>query len=340
MNSRWVPLAVLVLVHAPGAAWSGPADTPRTIRFGAIQTAWTASKLEASIARGVLTLRAGRDVAGVLESAALPVRPLGLYELHLTTRRGPGTRVEVRLLQELRDQQPFMRRLTLHLPGVMRPRSWPLSPYRQAYVTSFAALPAMTRARLQVRVTGGPIERLNYLELHAIQLTHRGQVVLGESVGPNRLLYPDVRGREGDPLPTAWGRWMAHPDAQTRLSTQSPHSKPLCVSVRSGKRWVYLVLPMASVRHGRAYRLSVWVRGTGWIGLNAHPLAERGRAVRVGDPQGRRQKVQTDRWQRVEVLWFADTPHAGRTRPFLTVNGSVDLDDVAFQEVLVPGATP
>jgi hypothetical protein len=323
--------ALAVLLTIPGAA----ADT---VNFGDPASTWHIDGLTVHCVDGTLTFNAEPGASGQLENAALPLVPLRRYRLAIESERGPGTDVRFELVQQLADDSMHRRQLVFMLPDEIRPGHWPLSPYRNTYVAGFAPAPDTKAARLKITIKGSPVPELAYFRLHRLKIDDLGEVPFSDHPGKDLMPFGRICGKVGDPLPKYWSQWVHTADENQKLVDERPRSAPLCFSVDAPDKWLLLVCPDVPIEVGRAYRIVVYVRGKGSIGLAAHVLGPHPLRPRVGDPQSRTFQVDSKDWQRLEHIWFADAIHGLVAQVYFQTTGSLDLDDVAF--TLIPPREP
>lgn len=326
-----LPGLVLFVLAALGTIPAAAADT---VRFGDPPSDWHSKGLAVHGVDGTLTLRADPGASGQLENGAWPFAPLHRYRLTIESERGPGTEVRFELTQQRADGSLYARNVVFMLPDEIRPGHWPLSPYRNTYVAGFALLPDTKAASLKVTVKGSPVAELAYFRLYQLKIEDLGEVPFSDRPGKDLMPFGRIFGHAGDPLPKYWSQWVHTADENQKLVDEQPRSAPLCFSVDAPDKWLLLVCPDVPLEAGRAYRIVVYVRGKGSIGLAAQVLGPPPLRPRVGDPQSRLFQVDSESWQRLEHIWFADAVHGLVAQVYFNTNGNLDLDDVAFE--LIP----
>jgi len=314
--------------------WTVPGSAAEAVSFGDVPSAWHIEGLTVHRVDGTLTLRAEPGASGHIENAALSLVPLHRYRLTIESERGPGTDVRFELVQQRADDSIYRRPVVFMLPDEIRPNHWPLSPYRNTYVAGFALAPDTKAASLKITMKGSSVPELAYFRLHRLKIDDRGEVPFSDHPGKDLMPFGQIRGEVGDPLPKYWSQWVHKPDENQKLVDEEPRSAPLCFSADAPDKWLYLVCPNVPIEVGRAYRIVVHVRGKGGISLAAQVLGPHPLRPRVGDPQGRTFQVDSDVWQRLEHVWFADAKHGLVAQVYFNTTGSLDLDDVAFE--LIP----
>ncbi len=327
------------LLIALAVLWTVPGAAEETVSFGDAPGTWHIKGLNVHHVDGTLKLRAEPGASGYIENAALPLVPLHRYRLTIESERGPGTEVRFELVQQRADGSIYRRPVVFMLPDEIRPNHWPLSPYRNTYVAGFALAPDTKTASLRITIKGSSVLELAYFRLHRLKIDDLGEVPFSDHPGRDLMPFGQILGEVGDPLPKYWSQWVHKADENQKLVDDGPRSAPLCFSVDAPDKWLLLVCPNVPIEVGRAYRIVVYVRGEGRIGLAAQVLGPHPVRPRVGDPQSRTFQVDSKNWRRLEHIWFADAKHGLVAQVYFNTTGSLDLDDVAF-ELIPPRNTP
>jgi hypothetical protein len=338
--ATWAMSAVWSLVLT-AAAW---AQDPTPVSRGRCLSAeghatpiqWKAQHLKVSETADALRLEIEPKVSGTADSAPLALAPLHLYTLTMTCRRGPGLGLVVWVKWTDADQKPGARHMIWHLPDRFRPNWWPLSAQKNTYTQRFCLPAGATQVTLQFAMTGHPDTGHNYFELHDLTLVGGAEVPFGANLGPNLCPGGDMEVTTADGMALGWGFWGTSPDAKVRekdAQGRPAHGGRHFLAFPAGKNCI-LADGTIPIEPGRAYRVSLWARGKGDLGIGAHALEAR-EGQRVADPQQLALHVDAPDWQPFSFVWFAESLYAAHANLFMGVspNTDLDLDDVAFQRL-------
>ncbi|MHB9026332.1 MAG: carbohydrate binding domain-containing protein [Armatimonadota bacterium] len=300
---------------------------------------WVAKGLTAAPqSGGSLRLEVAPKAKGTLE-AQLPVQPQQLYHLSFTCRRGPGTTLGVAVSFLDAEKKPDFRGMVFQLPDAPRPNWWPLSPFRQEYVQQFILPPGAHNVLLQVTLTGHPEAGYNYLELYGVKVSHRAPVPFGGSLGPNLLVVGDLEAKTPTGTPLGWGTWVGTPEKMDILQKDdagnSPHGGNGFLRVSPGKYFI-LVAPNIPIEIGRAYRVTLWMRGKAEVGFGVQSLADtRPIQQRVGDAQQKGFRIDATNWTPYVYTWYAEALYTVDGQLFMGIHPQSEfhLDDITFQRI-------
>jgi hypothetical protein len=332
-------MAAFLLLTA--AAWAqSPAPTTRgtcpSAEGGATRIQWQTQNLKVSETADALRLEVAPKVAGTADSARLPLAPLHLYTMTMTCRRGPGLGLVVWVKWTGADGKPGARHMIWHLPERFRVNWWPLSPHKNTYVQRFCLPAGATHVALQIAMTGHPEAGHNYFELCDLTLARGAEVPFGTKLGPNLCREGDMEVATATGMALGWGFWGTPPD--TKVLEKDAQGRPAhggrhFLAFPAGKNCI-LVDGTIPIEPGRAYRVSLWARGKGDLGVGVHALEAR-EGQRVGDPQQVALHVESQDWQQFHLVWFAEALYAANANLFMGVNSHTELhlDDVTFQEI-------
>ena len=331
--------AVFLLFAA--AAWAqAPAPVTRGPRVSADGRAtpiqWQAKNVKVSETADALRLDVEPKVAGAADSLPLALAPLHLYTLTMTCRRGPGLGLVVWVKWLDADQKPGARQMVWQLPDRFRPNWWPLSAHKNTYVQRFCLPPGATQVTLQIAMTGHPDAGHNEFELYDLTLARGAEVPFGSRLGPNLCPGGDMEVATGGGMAVGWGFWGTPPDAkllEQDAQGRRAHGGRRFLALPAGKNCI-LADGTIPIEPGRAYRVSLWARGTGDLALGAQSLEAR-EGQRVGDAQQLSLHVEAQDWQPFSLVWFAEALYTAHANLFLSINPhtELDLDDVAFQRI-------
>jgi hypothetical protein len=234
------------------------------------------------------------------------------------------------------DRKPGARHMIWQLPDRYRINWWPLSAHKNTYVQRFCLPAEATRVTLQIAVTGHPDAGHNYFELCDMRLVRGAPVPFGSNLGENLCRGGDMEVATADGMALGWGFWGTPADA--KVLEQDAQGRPAhggrhFLAFPAGKSCI-LVDGAIPIELGRAYRVTLWARGKGDIGLGAHAL-EAHEGQRVADPQQVGMHVDSQDWQRFSFVWFAESLYAANANLFMGINPQteLDLDDVTFQRI-------
>lgn len=329
---------LLVLTAAAGAQDSAPATrgTCLSAEGRAMPIQWQAQDLKISQTADALRLEVEPKVSGVADSAPLALIPLGLYTVTMTCRRGPGLGLVIWVKWMDADQKPGARQMVWQLPDRWRVNWWPLSAHKTTYAQRFCLPAGATQVTLQIAMTGHPDAGHNYFELDDLTLVGGADVPFGPNHGPNLCPGGDMETTTADGMAVGWGFWGTPPDAKVleRDAQGRPaHGGRRFLAFPAGKHCI-LVDGSIPIEPGRAYRVSLWARGKGDLGVGAHALEAR-EGQRVADPQQVALHVDAADWQPFSFVWFAEALYAANANLFMGVHpqAGLDLDDVTFQRI-------
>lgn len=339
----WAPggaLAVAVLLLAVSGACF--AQSPAPLIRGSYLAAdgkaapieWKPTGLTATDTGEALRLEVEPKAKGTADSAPLSLVPLRLYTVTMTGRRGPGLGLVVWVRWVGADGKPGARQMVWQLPDRWRINWFPLSPLKNTYVQRFCLPPGASQVTLQIALTGHPDAGYNYFELYDLTIARGAEVPFGTRLGPNLLPAGDMETVTASGMALGWSFWGADPGAKVLekdAQDRPAHGGRRFLSFPAGKNCL-LAGGVVPVEPGRAYRLSLWVRGTGDIGFGAHSLEET-QGQRVDDAQVTNVHVEAADWQEFSAIWFAAGLYTVSANPFMSLSPKteLDLDDVALQ---------
>lgn len=339
-----IPASVLLLT---ATAWT---QEPVLVTRGTYLSAegpgtpiqWKAQNLKVSATADALRLEVEPKVAGSADSLPLALAPLHSYTLTMTCRRGPGLGLVVWVKWLEPGQKPGARHMVWQLPDRFRVNWFPLSAHKSTYVQRFCLPPGAAQVTLQIALTGHPDAGYNYFELHDLTLSRGAEVPFGPHLGPNLCRGGDMEVATADGMALGWGFWGEPPDAKVReqdAQGRPAHGGRRFLAFPAGKHGI-LVDGTIPIEPGRAYRVSLWARGKGDLGLGAHAL-EASQGQRVGDPQQVSLHVESHDWQEFSFVWFAEALYGANANLFMGVSpqSELDLDDVTFQRIEPAGAS-
>jgi hypothetical protein len=295
---------------------------------------WKATNLEASEAADALRLEVEPKAQGTADTVPLSLAPLRLYTITITCRRGPGLGLLIWVKWLGGDGKPGARQMVWQLPDRYRVNWWPLSALKNTYAQRFCLPPEARQVTLQIALTGHPEAGYNYFDLYDLTLTRGAEVPFGQRLGPNLVPGGDMEGATADGMALGWGFWGANPDAKVLekdAQGRPAHGGQKFLAFPAGKNCI-LVDGVIPVEQGRAYRLSLWVRGTGDLGFGAQSL-EASQGQRVDDAQVTNVHVEAADWQELSSIWFAEGLFTASANLFMGINTKteLDVDDVALQ---------
>lgn len=303
-------------------SWSPPShvNADSTAMFGSVQSEQQQVPLTWEPADGaeisVDSLRI--DKPGVtVRSRVLALRPLHLYDVTATIRRGPGANAQVSIVYlDARGQQHTWSPVW-QLPGTTRPNWVPLSPRLQRYTQGFV-LPAGARdAHVSLAVgattatpvtTQANLAALTQLELTALVFTDRQVVPCCHALGRNALSDGELEGASQSPAPTGWSVLQRQGSAAL-VTLEHDAVRKQVLRVQAGSTLILISEFPVAVARGTAWQLSLWARGQGQVGLWAHSLdGDRFVPVRVAALDTPQQSVDASRWTALQTVWFAEPP--------------------------------
>ena len=299
--------------------------------------AWQAAA-GVSMADGVVRFTAPGAKA---KTAALPLRPLRLYDMAVTMRRGPGTRLGFVTVFEDGQGTRGRRGAVWQCAEASRANWFPLSPYRQRYVQGLVLPPGTKRVWLELKMDG-PVspELAPYTgwDLFDVQFVERQAVPFGPSPGANHLPEGSMEAaRTQGRVPVGWAVWGQGADrlkvVVSGAADRAPDGRHF-LRLRPGGPCVLLAAQGLPVKRGTAWRMSLWTRGKGSLSMMAHLLdGRKPLPYRVGDAQAMNVTVDGDAWKRFDALWFAESPHVKSAQVVLALCATQDLDvdHVQFQ---------
>jgi hypothetical protein len=330
-----------LLLLLTAAAWAqdpGPVTRGTCLSAGGRGTPilWKAPNLKVTETADALRLEVEPKASGAADSVPLPLDRLHLYTLTMTCRRGPGLGLVVWVKWLDADQKPGARQMIWQLPDHFRVNWWPLSAHKTTYTQRFCLPPGATQATLQIAMTGHPDAGHNFFEVYDLTLAGGAEVPFGPNLGPNLCPGGDMETATADGMALGWGFWGTPPDAKVLekdAQGRPAHGGRYFLAFQPGQNCI-LVDGTIPIEQGRAYRVSLWARGKGDLGLGAHALEAR-EGQRVADPQQVALHVEAQDWQQFSLIWFAESLHAANANLFMGVNPQteLDLDDVAFQRI-------
>jgi len=276
-----------------------------------------------------------------VRSEPLPLQPLCLYQIGITSRRGPGTRNRFAIVYQDGAGQTHRRQPNWQYPDASRPNWVPLAPVLSDYVSGLI-LPADTK-RVWLELAMEPPDKPELApysgwELTRLEFTAGPAVLFGEHLGPNRLAIGDMEIGTAGGQPAGWTDWS---QAGNRIQVieatggdQSAHAGRRFLRITPGPGFLLGATGVA-VRPGTAWRISVWARGKGQLQILTHPLdsIDPNNALRVGDPQAATFPVDATEWTRFEQVWFAESPRVqiGLLVLGVTAAENLELDNVEFR---------
>ena len=297
---------------------------------------WQGKNLKLSETADALRLEVAPKVAGTADSGPLELAPLHLFTLTMTCRRGPGLGLVVWVKWLDADRKPGARQMVWQLPDRYRLNWWPLSAHKNTYVQRFCLPTGATQVALQIAMTGHPDAGHNDFELYDLTLVGGAEVPFGANLGPNLCPGGDMEVANAAGLALGWGFWGTPPDAklvEQDAQGRRAHGGRRFLALPAGKSCI-LADGTIPIEPGRAYRMSLWVRGTGDLGLGVHSLEARD-GQRVGDAQQLNLHVEAADWQQFSLVWFAEALYTAHANLFLGIHPhtELDLDDVTFQRI-------
>ena len=282
---------------------------------------WKAQNLTASETAEALRLEVEPKVNGTADSAPLPLAPLHLYTMTITCRRGPGLGLIVWV--KWLERRSEARRPAYHLAVA--------GPLPHKLVAAVGAQDHLRPAFLPARRSNArhaadrhdrPSRRRSQL-LRTLRPDarprRRGAVWLesGCQPVPRRRHGGRDRRRHGPGLGFL-GPAAGRESAGARRPGPACPRRPALPGLPGGKSCI-LVDGTIPIEPGRAYRVSLWARGKGDIGLGAHALEAR-EGQRVADPQQVALRVESQDWQPFSVVWFAESLYAANANLFLGIH--------------------
>ncbi len=333
----WAVWALLVLA-TPVALAQPPAPLTRGTYLAADGKAapieWQPTGLTATDTGEALRLEVEPKAKGTADSAPLTLAPLRLYTITMTCRRGPGLGLLVWVRWVGAEGKAGARQMVWQLPDRWRINWFPLSPLRNTYAQRFCLPPGAREVYLQIALTGHPDTGYNYFDLYELIIARGAEVPFGTRLGPNLLPVGDMETVADSGMALGWSFWGADPGAKVLekdAQDRPAHSGRRFLSFPAGKNCT-LAGGIAPVQSGRAYRLSLWARGTGDIGFGAQSLEET-QGQRVDDAQVTHVHVEAADWQEFSAIWFAAGLYTVSANPFMGIGPrtDLDLDDVMLQ---------
>jgi hypothetical protein len=338
--TTWTTPAGLLLVLTAAAWAQGPAPATRGTCLSAEGHAtpiqWKAQNLKVTETADALRLEVEPRLSGAADSDPLALAPLHLYTLTMTCRRGPGLGLVVWVKWTDADQRPGARQMVWQLPDRFRINWWPLSAHKNTYAQRFCLPAGATQTALQIAVTGHPDAGHNYFELYDLTLVRGAEVPFGPNLGPNLCPGGDMEAAIADGMALGWGFWGTPPDAKVLekdAQGRPAHGGRHFLAFPADKSCI-LVDGTVPIEQGRAYRVSLWARGKGDLGVGAQSLEAR-EGQRVADAQQVALHVDAQDWQPFSLVWFAEALYAANANLFMGINPQteLDLDDVTFQRI-------
>jgi len=317
------------------------AEQPRT--FGRIRAAddtvhsiaWQAAP-GVSVTGGVLRFT---TPGASIKSVALPLHPLRLYDMAVTMRRGPGTRIRFMTAFEDDKGTRGQRGPVWQCPERSRANWFPLSPYRQRYVQGLVLPPRTKRVWLELKMDGPEKPELTPYtgwDLFDLEFVERQAVPLGARPGVNHLPEGSMESMGAGNVPAGWGVWGQGADrlqvVEARAPDRAPHGRHF-LRVRPG-RCILLAARNVPVKRGTAWRMSLWARGKGSMSMMAQLLdGRKPQPYRVGDAQGYNFTVDGAAWKQFDALWFAESPHVKNAQVVVVfcAEKGLDVDHVEFR---------
>ena len=284
---------------------------------------------------GRLQTSAEAGTKALFRTGSLFLKPLTMYSVSVTTRRGPGTKAHFTLRFKDEGGADQRRGLALQLSDTPRASHLALTPYRQTYIQNVCLPDGAKECFLEVSVEGHRDAGLDYLDLFDLTIREVEAIPFSEKRGGNLLSAGamEIPGPEG--VPVGWGTWgYEHPPL--KLSGDVSKQGDTCLHISAGVRFYLPSAVAVPVEVGRAYELSFWARGKGNIQFLAHALASSPWypiPLRVGDPQSSNAKVDSVEWTRFTQVWFAESPHVETAEVVFVIAPEEDvcLDEVQFR---------
>jgi|GEM_PF-4372315 len=316
---------------APHAA----ADSGATAaQFGSVQNASTTTAIHWQDASQVQlttqTLRFTRPGA-TLRSEPLPLTPLQRYRISTTMARGPGS--TPRFAITYLDAQGKTNEWTPAWQHNNAPHAnWlPLSPHTQRYVQGFVLPQGASQPRLAMRLDASQekaLARYDHWTLSNLRLEAAGPITCCNRVGDNLLWNGDFE-ESSEPL-KHWSQAGATPELIHLDDDAFKH----VLRIRPGTSVQLFSRYNAPVISGRAYRLSLKVRGQGQVELDAHSLTrDKPVPLRVGNhtSDAGHFEAHTPAWQELSTVWFAEAPNVTLAEVVVAIAAHSELEIDAIE---------
>jgi hypothetical protein len=207
----------------------------------------------------------------------------------------------------------------------------PLSPHTQRYVQAFVLPQGASQPRLVLsldRSHEDTLARYDHWTLSELRIEAAGPVTCCSRFGDNLLWNGDFE-ESSEPLK----QWSPAGNQPELIQLEDVAFKHV-LRVRPGTSAQLFSRYSAPVVCGRAYRLSLKVRGQGRVELDAHSLTrDIPVPLRVGNhtSDAGHFDVHTHAWQEVSTVWFAEAPNVALANVVVTITAQTAMEIDAIE---------
>jgi len=320
-------LLCLCLCTARGVA--ADSGTLPPAQFGTVQNASTTTAIvwqdPSQVELTTQALRFTRPGA-TLRSEQLPLEPLQRYRISTTMARGPGSTPRFAITYLDAGGKPSEWTPAWQHKNAPHANWLPLSPHIQRYVQAFVLPQGASQPRLVLRLDASPekaLARYDHWTLNDLRIEAAGPVTCCNRFGNNLLWNGDFE-ESSEPL-----KQWAQAGNQLELIQVDDVTFKHVLRVRPGTSAQLFSRYNAPVVSGRAYRLSLKVRGQGRVELDVHSLTrDTPVPLRVGNHTSNSGHfdVHTRAWQEVSTVWLAEAPNVTLANVVIVVNAQTEME--------------